>query len=130
MLGNPRRQSLWATAALVLVLALLAAAIPRANSPAGLVSPERPLPKGLVQSISLPDAWPAIPVGPNQAQFQALCRLCHSPRLALTQPRLPGKKWAEVVHKMVAVYGAPIPAEQEREIVTYLTAVQGNERQP
>ncbi|HKM55497.1 MAG TPA: hypothetical protein VJY33_18985, partial [Isosphaeraceae bacterium] len=68
---------------------------------------------------------PRVPDGPNRAQFTAYCRLCHSPRLALTQPLLTEKKWGEVVHKMVVVYGAPVPPKQERDIVAYLTAVRG-----
>jgi hypothetical protein len=82
---------------------------------------------GPVHSIVLPEAWPAIPEGPNREEFQALCRLCHSPRLVLTQPRLSEKQWAAVVRKMVAVYGAPIPPEQEQDIVGYLIAVRGTE---
>jgi hypothetical protein len=53
------------------------------------------------------------------------CTLCHSPRLAFTQPGFPEKKWGEVVHKMVAVYGAPISPGEERKIAAYLTAVHG-----
>jgi hypothetical protein len=66
-----------------------------------------------------------VPLAPNHEQFTALCRLCHSPLLVLTQPRLSEKKWGEVVHKMVAVYGAPIPTQQEKEIVAYLTEIRG-----
>jgi hypothetical protein len=69
-----------------------------------------------------------IPDGPNREQFIALCRLCHSTRLILTQPRFPEKKWAEVVHKMVAVYGAPLLPEEEQSVVAYLTAVLGPEQ--
>jgi hypothetical protein len=43
----------------------------------------------------------------------------------LTQPRLSEKKWGEVVHKMVAVYGAPITPEEERAVVAYLIAIRG-----
>ena len=76
---------------------------------------------------ALPDAEPPVPPGPNREEFAALCRLCHSPSLVLTQPRFSEKKWSEVVHKMVTVYGAPIPAEQEREIVVYLVSIRGPE---
>jgi len=71
------------------------------------------------------DEPPCVPPGPNRAQFTAYCRLCHSPRLVLTQPRLSEKKWAEVIRKMVAVYGAPIPPDQEPAVVAYLMAVRG-----
>ena len=81
----------------------------------------------MVHSITLPDAAPVLPEGPNRVQFQAYCRLCHSTRLPLTQPRLSQDKWAAVVSKMVKTYGAPIPPEEEAAVVTYLTTVHGLE---
>jgi hypothetical protein len=51
------------------------------------------------------------------------CTLCHSPRLALTQPRLNVKQWEAVVHKMAAVYGAPLTTAQEQEIVEYFVSL-------
>ena len=68
-----------------------------------------------------------MPPGPNVEQFTAYCRLCHSPRLVLTQPPLTNKQWGAVVKKMVTVYGAPIPPSQEPDIIAYLTAVRGSE---
>jgi hypothetical protein len=126
--GRRHWASLWAGGALMGVLALLGAALPavtpaRAPAAEGNVSS-----RGTVCSIVLPDEPPFVPDGPNRPQFQAYCRLCHSPRLPLTQPRLTEEKWAGVVSKMVKTYGAPIPPEQERDIVAYLTAVHGPER--
>jgi hypothetical protein len=43
----------------------------------------------------------------------------------MTQPPFPREQWAEVVHKMVKNYGAPITSESEGQIVDYLTAVRG-----
>jgi hypothetical protein len=80
---------------------------------------------GPVVSIELPHANLKLPPGPHRDRFQVSCTLCHSPRLALTQPPFPEKEWAEVVHKMVATYGAPLDPEEEREVVAYLTAVHG-----
>lgn len=76
-----------------------------------------------VVHIDLPHENFPVPPGPHREQFQVNCTVCHSPRLAFTQPPLAEKQWQAVVHKMVAVYGAPLGAEDEREIVTYLTAV-------
>jgi hypothetical protein len=126
--GQRHWAPLWAGGALMGVLALLGAALPavtpaRAPAAEGNVSS-----RGTVYSIVLPDEPPFVPDGPNRPQFQAYCRLCHSPRLPLTQPRLTEEKWAGVVSKMVKTYGAPIPPEQERDIVAYLTAVHGPER--
>ena len=82
-----------------------------------------------VHSIELPYTDPAtyVPPGKYAAQFTAYCRMCHSPRLVLTQPRLPEKKWAEVVKKMVVTYGAQIPEDQEPLVVQYLTTIRGPE---
>ncbi len=114
-----------AVTALTLVLALLGALLPTPPSPAAALAPEEcPLLRGPVYAFELPDDPPVLPEGPNRPQFQAYCRLCHSPRLALTQPPFSEKKWGEIVHKMVAVYGAPIPPEQEPAVVAYLMAVQ------
>ncbi len=129
MPGAGRRSApLWAGGALLAALALLWAALPGAGSAAATPPADAVTAQGMVRSISLPDAAPALPDGPNRAQFQAYCRLCHSPRLPLTQPRLPRDKWAGVVTKMVNVYGAPIPAGEQPAIVDYLTAVRGPDR--
>lgn len=93
--------------------------------PTAAARPPEPAPAGPVVSIDLPHEEVALPPGPHREQFVVSCTVCHSPRLALTQPLLPEKKWAEVVHKMVAAYGAPVTAEHEKEVVTYLAAVHG-----
>jgi hypothetical protein len=86
---------------------------------------ETPRPARPVVRIELPYEEMELPLGPHRERFQVACTVCHSPRLALTQPLFPEKKWAEVVHKMVAVYGAPISPQEEREITGYLAAVHG-----
>jgi hypothetical protein len=80
---------------------------------------------GPIVSIELPHANLELPHGPHRDRFQVSCTLCHSPRLPLTQPPFPEKEWAEIVHKMVVTYGAPLDPEEEREVVAYLTAVHG-----
>jgi cytochrome c5 len=125
-----RWRPLWAGGALVAVLALLGTALLAATPAAATPPRESVTDRGMVHSITLPDATPLAPEGPNRAQFQAYCRLCHSTRLPLTQPRMTQEKWAGVVTKMVNVYGAPIPAGQQPDIVAYLTAVRGTEPPP
>jgi len=112
--------------ALVGVLALTAAALPCAHPRDHRATASPPLGHDRVYSIALPDLPPTLPDGPNRPQFQAYCRLCHSPRLVLTQPRLPRDKWSAVVKKMVNVYKAPIPADQEDAVIAYLMAVRGS----
>lgn len=118
--------------ALLLVIALLVAG--GAVSYLGIRSQPLPAPDAAgagpgpaepVVRIELPHESFAAPPGPHRERFQVHCTVCHSLRLAFTQPKLPEKKWQEVVHKMIAVYGAPTTPDEEREIVTYLTAVHG-----
>ncbi len=86
---------------------------------------EPPQSAGPVVSIELPHEGLELPSGPHRDRFQDSCTLCHSPRLALTQPPFPEKQWTEVVHKMVVTYGAPLDPQEEHEVVAYLTAVHG-----
>jgi len=78
-----------------------------------------------VQTIVLPQDEPELPPGPDQRTFATSCTICHSTRLVMTQPPFPRKEWAEVVHKMVKTYGAPIAPEAEQQIVDYLMTVRG-----
>jgi hypothetical protein len=80
------------------------------------------LPVGM---IVLPQDEPELPSGPHQRTFAVSCTICHSTRLVMTQPPFPQQQWADVVHKMVKTYGAPITPEAEGQIVDYLTTVRG-----
>lgn len=82
-------------------------------------------PRESVVSIEMPHEEPHLPPGPNREKFLIACTSCHSPRLALTQPRFSAEKWKPVVHKMVAVYGAPLTPGDEAEIVAYLAVARG-----
>lgn len=68
---------------------------------------------------------PALPAGPHLDEFVINCTACHSTRLTMTQPAFAKAKWGEVVHKMVATYGAKITPDVEGQIVEYLAAVKG-----
>jgi hypothetical protein len=127
---GPRRRHGWgplrAGTVLLVVLGLLGLLFPAA--------PARPAPWRPVHSITLPDAAPVLPDGPNRELFQAHCELCHSSRLVLTQPRMSEKQWGAIVHKMITTYGAPTygasptPDQQrvfEQAIVAYLMSVRG-----
>jgi hypothetical protein len=98
----------------------------RGPQPAEQLPASRPVrPDGPVTSIELPHPDLELPPGPHRDRFQTACTVCHSPRLAFTQPGFPEKKWAEIVHKMVAVYGAPLNSTEEHEVTVYLSAVHG-----
>ena len=81
--------------------------------------------KAAVQEITLPQYPPDMPAGPHVEAFQSHCLLCHSARYVTTQPRFPRAVWEKEVKKMVDVYGAPITAAEQQEIVEYLVAIRG-----
>ena len=120
--SQSRRRALLAGAVLVLILSVVSAVVGYGALPGG-----RSANYGVV-TIDLPyDEPPVVPPGPHRAEFTAYCRLCHSTQLVLSQPRFPEKKWTEVIRKMVTVYGAQIPADQEPAILAYLMTVRGPE---
>jgi hypothetical protein len=80
---------------------------------------------GTITRIEMPYDDPPIPLGPHREEFRTACTVCHSSRLVFTQPRLTQKQWNGVVHKMVAVYGAPLSGDDEKQIVSYLQRVHG-----
>ena len=82
-------------------------------------------PQGPVYTLVLPHDPPELPPGPHRENVAASCTICHSTRLLMNQPPFPREKWSEVVHKMTAVYGAPIAPEEETLLVDYLVAVRG-----
>lgn len=77
-----------------------------------------------VHEISFPRDEPDLPPGPGREQYTTHCVICHSPRYVSNQPLLPRKTWESEVHKMVAKYGAPIPAADESKIVDYIVSWQ------
>lgn len=83
----------------------------------------RPDESASATSVALPEDV-VLPPGPHRGEFQTSCVICHSPRLAFSQPTFAQEKWAEIVHKMVAAYGAPITKDDEQRIVAYMMAVQ------
>jgi mono/diheme cytochrome c family protein len=83
-----------------------------------------------VKEIDLEYHQPDLPPGPGHDVFAAQCVICHSPRYVLNQPVFPRKTWTTEVHKMVAAYGAPIDAGQERLIVDYLVSWHGTDDPP
>jgi hypothetical protein len=111
--------------ALSVVLALFAAGISYFGTrDAWLAADRRPDPTVMETSVVAADpAWDIeLPEGPHRADFQTSCLICHSARLPLGQPPFGRARWVEIVHKMEAVYGAPMTAEDESHVVDYLLA--------
>lgn len=67
---------------------------------------------------------------PGYAKAQASCTLCHSAEYMRYQPPNAARPyWDAMVHRMKAVFKAPINDADMPEIVDYLAATYGN-RQP
>jgi len=81
--------------------------------------------KNPVEEITLPNYPEQTPPGPNQKIFEQHCLLCHTARYVTMQPHFSRTMWEKEVKKMVDVYGAPITAEEQQQIVEYLVAVKG-----
>lgn len=76
-------------------------------------------------SVELPTSDREFPPGPGVEAVQANCAACHSPGMILNQPALSHATWETEVHKMVAVYKAPVPEEDAKAIVAYLDSIKG-----
>ncbi|HMF38253.1 MAG TPA: hypothetical protein VKF17_16535 [Isosphaeraceae bacterium] len=86
----------------------------------------RPDAKAVATSgVAMDPAWDLeLPERPHRDEFQTSCLICHSARLPLSQPPFSREQWTEIVHKMAAVYGAPMNLEDESHVVDYLLAAQ------
>ena len=76
-------------------------------------------------SVELPDSDREFPPGPGVEVVQANCAACHSTGMVLNQPALSHATWEAEVHKMVAVYKAPVSDEDAKTIVAYLDSIKG-----
>ena len=116
----------------VVALILVAAIVSWLGIREGLARRSAPIGSATATVVPVggPIALPIVDIDPpeqaNRDVFMVNCVICHSARLPLGQPDLSEKQWTEVVHKMVAAYGAPISKEDESKIVVYLRAVQTN----
>ncbi len=76
-------------------------------------------------SVDLPDSDREFPPGPGVEVAQANCAACHSVGMVMNQPALSRTTWETEVHKMVAVYKAPVSDEDAKTIVAYLDSIKG-----
>ena len=66
---------------------------------------------------------------PGYAKAQAHCTMCHSAEYMRYQPPNAARPyWDAMVHRMKAVFKAPIADEDMPEIVDYLAKTYGNEQ--
>ena len=76
-------------------------------------------------SVELPDSDRGFPPGPGVEAAQANCTACHSVGMVMNQPTLSRATWDAEVHKMIAVYKAPVTDADARTIVAYLDSIKG-----
>jgi mono/diheme cytochrome c family protein len=76
-------------------------------------------------SVELPSSDREFPPGPGVEAAQANCAACHSAGMILNQPALSRATWETEVHKMIAVYKAPVSEEDAKTIVAYLNSIKG-----
>lgn len=66
---------------------------------------------------------------PGYAKAQANCTMCHSAEYMRYQPPTAARPyWDAMVHRMKAVFKAPVADEDMPEIVDYLVKTYGNEQ--
>lgn len=58
--------------------------------------------------------------GDGKQEVEAYCDTCHSPRYITMQPSLPAGVWSDEVTKMRDMYGASVPEDDARKIISYL----------
>lgn len=76
-------------------------------------------------SVDLPDAGATFPGGTEAEAINNNCLACHSTEMVLNQPALSKAAWDSIVHKMIAVYKAPIDDKDVGAIVAYLDQTKG-----
>lgn len=101
-----------------LSLSLLAAGFVYAQGPAG--------PKGAVQTIVLPEIKTELKPGEGVETTEGYCSVCHSLDYITMQPKASKAQWTATVNKMIKAMGAPIPENDAKVIINYLTASYGS----
>ncbi len=76
-------------------------------------------------NVDLPTGDRVFPGGAAAEAINGNCVTCHSAGMVLNQPALARATWAAEVAKMVAVYKAPVNAEDVPAIVDYLARTKG-----
>ncbi len=78
-------------------------------------------------SVDLPSSDREFPPGPGVDVAQANCAACHSVGMVMNQPTLSRATWETEVHKMIAVYKAPVTDDDAKTIVAYLDSIKSAE---
>ena len=75
--------------------------------------------------VALPTGDRVFPGGDRANAINNNCVACHSAGMVLNQPSLTKAVWSSEVHKMIAVYKAPVSAADADAVIAYLVATKG-----
>lgn len=73
-----------------------------------------------VSILNLPPDPMSFQAGPGSDIANSYCLICHSAEYIYMQPPHPREQWVEIVKKMKAIFGCPIPDGQISPLVDYL----------
>lgn len=82
--------------------------------------PVRQLPDTVYSVGTYPLYTPELTPGNGREIVQISCRFCHSTTYITMQPPLPPAIWEAEVYKMINTYGAPVPENEAKQIISYL----------
>jgi len=75
--------------------------------------------------VDLPTGDRTFPGGDKADAINNNCVACHSAGMVLNQPSLSKAAWTSEVHKMIAVYKAPVSAADADAVIAYLVETKG-----
>ena len=81
-----------------------------------------------VHMITLPKVKVDLKAGEGKETTGRYCGICHSIDYITTQPSASRAQWTAAVNKMIKVYGAPLPDEDAKVIISYLSSNYGTGR--
>jgi hypothetical protein len=85
-------------------------------------APAQLSPDSSYEVSAYPVPAPELAPGNGLSDVRIYCNTCHSPRYITMQPPLPAATWEAEVNKMNKTFGAGIPEENTRKIISYLQA--------
>lgn len=74
---------------------------------------------------ALPFGDADFPAGDGAQIATSQCLICHSAGTVLRQPPLSQDQWLAEIRKMRALWGAPIPVDEEQALSRYLARING-----
>ena len=78
-----------------------------------------------VVKATLPAGDVVFPSGDGSTIATAQCLICHSAGTVLRQPPQSQAQWLAEIRKMRALWGAPIPVDEEQALSRYLARING-----